>query len=428
MAVFNASATPAQVGSDRADHFSSAELQHYQRQMLLEEVGLQGQRRLKQGRVLVVGAGGLGSPVLLYLAAAGVGTLGIVEHDQVELSNLHRQVLYDVDCIGQSKAEMARRRLLALNPYIQVELHHAMLDASNAAALVGAYDLVVDASDNFSARYQINEACVRAGKPNVSASILRFEGLLSVFVPGAGPCYRCLFPEPPPPHLAPSCAEAGVLGSLPGTLGALQATEAIKLLLGQGSPLVGRLLIYDALEMHFQTLEVACDAQCPVCAGVPARKWLPARAAAPVAGVPDISANDLKNWLAGVAGRSAPFLLDVRREAEFRACHIDGACLIPLDHLAASVAALPVDRPIVCVCQKGMRSRIAAQMLIELGFPDICSLEGGVEAWHSAQARDDVDDVPAMAPDTRTPCGCAAAMGSAVTHGGLEKIAAVQPV
>lgn len=379
-----------------APGFNAAELQHYQRQLLLPEVGIEGQRALKAGRVLVIGAGGLGSPVLLYLAAAGVGTLGIVEHDTVDRSNLHRQVLFGVDVIGRSKAEVARERLGQLNPHVRVDVHRLKLDADNAAALVAGYDVVVDATDNFTARYLINEVCMRAGKPNVSASILRFEGQLSVFVPGEGPCYRCLYPEAPPAHLAPSCAEAGVLGSLPGAIGALQATEALKLLLGLPPALAGRLLTFDALDMQFRTLEVARDPHCPVCGGLHAR---PAqRPAAPAAAAPvrDIGVAALQHWLQDDV---PPFLLDVRREGEFLASHIAGATLLPLDRLAASAAALPVGVPIVCICQKGMRSRTAAQLLTELGFADVRSLAGGMDAWDSDPAgREDGDAVAAPGP------------------------------
>jgi adenylyltransferase/sulfurtransferase len=368
-----------------AEAFCADELQFYQRQLLLPEVGLAGQRALKQARVLVIGAGGLGSPVLLYLAAAGIGTLGIVEHDQVDRSNLHRQILFDVDGIGQPKAERARHRLQRLNPHVRVNVHACKLEADNARALVRDYDVVVDATDNFRARYLINEACVREGKPNVSASILRFEGQMSVFVPGQGPCYRCLYPEAPPAHLAPSCAEAGVLGALPGAIGTLQAVEAIKLAMGLPSALVGKLLTFDAMTMDFRTLELARDAACPVCGGVHAATRREA-AHGNAARVRDIGVGALAAWLAApAAGAARPWLLDVRREPEFRLSHVAGATLLPLDRLAASIDAIPRDRPLVCICQKGVRSRIAAQMLVELGFAEVHSLEGGMDAWDDAQ-------------------------------------------
>ena len=393
---------PTNGGSAAAAGFSATELQHYQRQLLLEEVGLEGQRRLKRARVLVIGAGGLGSPVLLYLAAAGVGTLGIVEHDVVDRSNLHRQVLFDAASIGHSKAVQARQRLLALNPHVQIDLHAQRLDERNAAALVAAYDLVVDATDNFTARYLINEVCMRAGKANVSASILRFEGQLTVFQPGLGPCYRCLFPEPPPAHLAPSCAEAGVLGALPGTLGSLQATEALKLLLGLGTPLVGRLLLFDALDMRFQTLDLARDPQCPVCSHLSASA-LPLPACTPdERQVQGLQVSTLRSWLQDAPAHLQPWLLDVRREAEFRSAHIASAHLIPLDQLATSVDQLPRAATIVCICQRGQRSRTAAQMLLELGFPQVLSLEGGMEAWNSAQAQ---GESRLTRPQACVPCG-----------------------
>jgi adenylyltransferase/sulfurtransferase len=365
--------------------FSADELQFYQRQLLLPEVGLEGQRALKRSRILVIGAGGLGSPVLLYLAAAGVGTLGIVEHDRVDRSNLHRQILFDVQGIGQPKADLARQRLQALNPHVNVVVHGCKLEADNARALVRDHDVVVDATDNFRARYLINEACVREGKPNVSASILRFEGQLSVFVPGQGPCYQCLYPEAPPAHLAPSCAEAGVLGVLPGAIGTLQAVEALKLALGLPSSLVGRLLTFDAMAMRFRTLEIARDAACPVCGTARAAQRPSSAASAAKAEVRVLGCAALAGWLGEQgAGTRRPWLLDVRREAEFRAGHVPGAALLPLDRLAASAQAVPRDRPIVCICQKGVRSRIAAQMLVELGFPEVYSLEGGMDAWDAA--------------------------------------------
>jgi adenylyltransferase/sulfurtransferase len=384
-----AATTSPQAGS-AAEAFSAAELQFYQRQLLLPEVGLAGQRALKQARVLVIGAGGLGSPVLLYLAAAGIGTLGIVEHDHVDRSNLHRQVLFEVDSIGQPKAERARERLQRLNPHVRVVVHGVKLEADNARALVRDYDVVVDGTDNFRARYLINEACVREGKPNVSASILRFEGQMSVFVPGQGPCYRCLFPEAPPAHLAPSCAEAGVLGALPGAIGTLQAIEAIKLAMGLPSALVGKLLTFDAMSMRFRTLELARDEACPVCGGVHAAASRRAVAAQPPQ-VRSLTIDALAGWLsAPSSSRAAPWLLDVRREPEFRQSHVGGAVLLPLDRLAESVDRVPRDRPVVCICQKGVRSRIAAQMLVELGLAEVYSLEGGMDAWDAAaEAADD---------------------------------------
>ncbi|MEW6703340.1 MAG: molybdopterin-synthase adenylyltransferase MoeB [Pseudomonadota bacterium] len=378
------------------DAFCAEELQFYQRQLLLPEVGLEGQRALKRARILVIGAGGLGSPVLLYLAAAGVGTLGIVEHDHVDRSNLHRQILFDVQGIGQPKAGQARQRLQALNPHVNVVVHGCKLESHNARTLVQGYDVVVDATDNFRARYLINEACVREGKPNVSASILRFEGQLSVFVPGEGPCYQCLFPQAPPPHLAPSCAEAGVLGVLPGAIGTLQALEAIKLAMGLPSSLVGKLLSFDAMAMRFKTLEIARDAACPVCGGVQAARAQVTAAPAAKAEVRSLGCEALAGWLSASAAQpQQPWLLDVRREAEYRQGHVEGATLVPLDQLAGSVHTIPRGRPVVCICQKGVRSRIAAQMLVELGFAEVYSLEGGMDAWESAVEADDDPRQPA---------------------------------
>jgi adenylyltransferase/sulfurtransferase len=406
-------ATTSSIAAPGADSFCAEELQFYQRQLLLPEVGLEGQRALKRARVLVIGAGGLGSPVLLYLAAAGIGTLGIVDHDEVDRSNLHRQVLFDVDAIGEPKAERARDRVQALNPHVCVEVHRCKLEADNARTLIAGYDIVVDATDNFRARYLINDACVREGKPNVSASILRFEGQLSVFVPGEGPCYRCLFPEAPPAHLAPSCAEAGVLGALPGAIGTLQAVEAIKLALGWPSAMVGKLLLFDAVAMRFQTLQIGRDAACPVCGGVHSKHVstgasTSSASTGSAAQVRPLTIAALTQWLTAPPDDAPqPWLLDVRREPEFRRSHVDGATLLPLDQLAASSTAVPRDRPVVCICQKGVRSRIAAQMLAELGVAEVYSLEGGMDAWDAAHEDADLDLDPDPMPSAAcSACGC----------------------
>lgn len=402
--------------------FTSVELQHYQRQMLLPEVGMTGQRALKCGRVLVVGAGALGSPVLLYLAAAGVGTLGVVDFDSVDRTNLHRQILFDVASVGLHKLDAARKRLLALNPHIRVETYPWKLDGGRADGLIAGYDVVVDATDNFTARYVINDACVRTGRPDISASILRFEGQLSVFVPGEGPCYRCLYPEPPPPGVAPSCAEAGVIGSLPGVLGALQATEAIKLLLGQRPALLGRLLTFDALNMEFRSLQVARNEACPVCSGRAAAPRIP-RPAGSTVSVRDLPVSELRQWRDSSARR--PLVLDVRQEREFRVAHIAGAALLPLDQLAGSASTLPHELPIVCVCQSGKRSRLAAEMLLAMGFSDVYSLEGGMGAWNSAAANGGDDPTPTT-PGC-APCGCGALPWASPEVGSLDRIAEASP-
>jgi adenylyltransferase/sulfurtransferase len=362
------------------------EIRQYSRQVILEEVGVTGQRTLKGARVLVVGTGGLGAPVLLYLAAAGVGTLGIVEFDTVDQSNLHRQVLFDTDDIGRPKLEVARERIEKLNPYIRVEAHAGRLTVDNALDIISAYDLVVDTTDNFPTRYLVNDSCVLLGKPNVSASIFRFEGQLSVFWPGHGPCYRCVYPEPPPPELAPSCAEGGVLGVLPGMLGTLQANEAIKLLLGKGDPLVGRLLSVDALASRFDTFEIARDPDCRICSPQARNRGLLAYdmlcsacpATTDAVAVPEISVHELDELRVG--GKSI-LLVDVRNPTEYELTRIPGASLLPLSELAMRLEELPKDREIVCYCHTGKRSARAVALLQDNGYPRVTSLAGGIEAW-----------------------------------------------
>lgn len=379
-----------ELGQFTADRESlcQAETLQYGRQLILSEVGMEGQLALRRARVLVVGAGGLGSPVLLYLAAAGVGTLGVVEYDRVERSNLHRQILFDAAAVGQPKVDAAVQRIQALNPFVRVEPHAAQLTTDNAFDLIAQYDIVVDATDNFAARYLINDSCVLLGKPNVSASILRFDGQLSVFWPGRGPCYRCLYPSPPPKELAPSCAEAGVLGVLPGIFGTLQANEVLKLILGVGETLVGRLLLLDALAMEFKTLHIARDPDCAICSPKAARHGL-ARvehfctlqaqpSESPVAQVPGITPVELHHRLEAGA---ATFLLDVRSSSEHEIARIPEAFLIPLAQLSEKLRDIPRHLPIVCVCHKGARSRRAAQLLRDEGYAEVYSLEGGIDAW-----------------------------------------------
>jgi adenylyltransferase/sulfurtransferase len=365
---------------------SQAEILQYSRQLILDDVGVAGQRALKGARVLVVGAGGLGSPVLMYLAAAGVGTLGIVEFDVIDKSNLHRQVLFGIGDVGQAKIDVARRRIQDINPHIQVKAHPGRINVDNALDIVGQYDLVVDATDNFPTRYLINDTCVLLGKPNVSASIYRFEGQLSVFWSGRGPCYRCMYPEPPPPELVPSCAEGGVLGVLPGIIGALQANEAIKLLLGIGDTLLGRILTFDALAMRFGAFEVVRDPRCPICSAEAKDRGLiaydqlcvAAQPAPPDEGVQEIGARELKQRL-DAAGDV--ILLDVRNPAEHALGRIPGATLIPLGDLPARLGELPKHRPIVCYCHTGKRSQRAGSLLQSSGFTDVASLAGGIAAW-----------------------------------------------
>lgn len=375
-----------QVSGSAIDAFSKGELLQYSRQLILEELGAEGQRALKNAKVLVVGAGGLGAPVLLYLAAAGVGTLGVVEFDRVEQSNLHRQVLFTTEDIGRLKLEVARERVLALNPYIQVESHAQRLDVESAREIIAGYDLVVDATDNFPSRYLINDTCVLLGKPNVSASIFRYEGQLSVFWPGRGPCYRCLYPEPPPPELAPSCAEGGVLGVLPGIVGSLQANEVIKLLLDCGTPLLGRILSIDAMTMQFSSLEVARNERCPICSkeansqALQAYEYLCSAlpSAEEPANVPVISAASLGQLLDEEASLT---LLDVRNPREIELGQIPGAQSIPLDQLSSRFGELPRQGRLVCYCQTGKRSQRAVAQLLENGFENVVSLDGGIEDW-----------------------------------------------
>jgi sulfur-carrier protein adenylyltransferase/sulfurtransferase len=361
------------------------ELRRYARQLVLDEIGLTGQQKLKAARVLVIGCGGLGSPVLLYLAATGVGTLGIVEFDAVDMSNLHRQVLFGDSDIGQSKGQVAAARLTAANPHVNIVLHETRLNPANAAGLITGYDVVVDATDNFVARYIINDASVRAKIAVVSASILRFDAQIAVFDPArGGPCYRCLFPAPPPADLAPSCAEAGVVGVLPGIVGCLQANEVIKLLCGMGAPLVGRLLCFDALAMQFRTFDVARNPSCAACGAdadqmrAPGLDQVLAAAGPPEALVKEITVEDLSVQL---AGPEAPFLLDVRGESERAIAAIAGSVGIALDRLDTQADLLPRDRTIVCICHKGQRSRKAGRQLLDAGFTDVLSLAGGVDRW-----------------------------------------------
>lgn len=366
------------------DDLTPGEYRHYGRHLLLPEIGEEGQRRLKAARVLLIGAGGLGSPLGLYLAAAGVGMLGIVEHDSIESSNLHRQVLYDVSQLGLPKLDCAVARLRALNPHIDVVPHAFRLDRESALELLGQYDLIVDGTDNFPTRYLVNDACVILGKPFISAAIAAFEGQLSVFWPGRGPCYRCLYPAPPPSALAPSCAEGGVLGVLPGIMGTLQANEAVKVLLGIGTPLVGRLLRFDALEMRFQEFALHWQADCPTCGGGAARQLgRYEHSCALTSAVTEISADAVQSMLAS----DQPFtLLDVREETEWARLHIAGARHIPLGRLADHLADLDRTARVVVYCQAGARSRRAVEVLRAHGLAQVHSMRGGIQAWNGRLA------------------------------------------
>ncbi len=364
------------------------EVQRYSRHLIMPEVGVDGQRKLKAARVLCIGAGGLGAPATMYLAAAGVGTLGIVDFDTVDASNLHRQIIYGTPDVGKRKLEAARDRIAAMNPSVKVVMHELALTSKNALDVLRDYDVILDGTDNFQTRYLVNDACVILGKPNAYGSIFRFDGQASVFAVKGGPCYRCLYPEPPPPGLVPSCAEGGVLGVLPGVIGIIQATEAIKLILGVGQPLVGRLLLYDALQMRFRELKLRRDVECPVCGDNPTIRELidydafcgvtPPSAAPATSGIPEITAEELK---AQIDSGTAPFILDVREPNEFQICRIDGSTLIPLGEVAARSAELDRDREMVVHCKMGGRSAKAVALLQERGFTRVRNLKGGILAW-----------------------------------------------
>jgi adenylyltransferase/sulfurtransferase len=356
------------------------ELIRFSRHLTLDEVGVAGQERLKAGRVLCVGAGGLGSPAALYLAAAGVGTIGLVDFDVVDVTNLQRQVLYTTDDIGRPKLEAAAGRLRAMNPHVTVVPHPVTLDGSNALELISAYDVILDGTDNFTARYLVNDACVMAGRPNAYGSIFRFEGQASVFAAPGGPCYRCLHPEPPPPGLVPSCAEAGVLGVLPGIIGTIQATEAIKLLVGIGEPLIGRFVIYDALRMRFRELKLQKDPECAVCGSHPTIREL--KAYEGYCGVQenlmDMTVKELKERM---DRGDAPRLIDVREPHEAAICSIPGGELIPAGQFAQQLGELDENEEVVIYCKTGGRSGLAVQMMKHRGFTNARNLAGGVIAW-----------------------------------------------
>ena len=369
------------------------ELVRYGRHLVIPEVGERGQRRLKASRVLLVGAGGLGSPLALYLAAAGVGRLGLVEFDAVDASNLQRQILYGTGDVGRPKGDAARERLAETNPHVEVVVHGERLTAANAEGILAGYELVADGSDNFATRYLVNDACVKMGIPDVYGSVFRFEGQVSVFGAPGGPCYRCLFPEPPPPGLVPSCAEAGVLGILPGIIGTLQANEVVKLLLGIGEPLTGRFLTFDALTMRFRELALPRDPECPVCSRDPGEIELPdyAESCEPEAGGArpeeeptmdrwEMTVTELAQWRE--EGRAFD-LLDVREPHEHRIASIEGAELVPLRELSSRIDGLDgeTDRPLVVHCHHGSRSLRAVQLLRSRGIGRAINLAGGIDAW-----------------------------------------------
>jgi molybdopterin/thiamine biosynthesis adenylyltransferase/rhodanese-related sulfurtransferase len=362
------------------------EVLRYSRHLILPEVGMEGQQKLKAAKVLCIGAGGLGSPLALYLAAAGVGTLGIVDFDIVDVTNLQRQILHTTDDVGRRKLDSAADKLKALNPHLNLLTYETRLTSENALELLAQFDMVADGTDNFPTRYLVNDACVLTGKPNIYGSIFRFEGQASVFATEDGPCYRCLYPEPPPPGLVPSCAEGGVLGTLPGLVGVIQATEVIKLILGQGDPLVGRLLLVDALGMKFRELKLRKNADCPVCGTNPTIRQLidynefcGIRGQESAAGpsVPEITVEALKSKLD--AGENV-LVLDVREPHEYQICNI-GGYLIPLGDLPKRIGELEPGRETVVHCRSGVRSAKAVYQLQRAGFANVTNLQGGILAW-----------------------------------------------
>jgi adenylyltransferase/sulfurtransferase len=365
---------------------SNDEILRYSRHLIMPEVAMEGQQKLKAARVLCIGAGGLGSPLALYLAAAGVGTLGLVDFDVVDYTNLQRQVLHYTSDVGRPKLDSAIDKLNAINPFVQTERFETMLTSANALEIFRGFDIIADGTDNFATRYLVNDACVLSGKPNVYASIFRFEGQASVFATEAGPCYRCLYPEPPPPGLVPSCAEGGVLGVLPGLLGVIQATEVIKLILGAGDSLIGRLLLVDALAMRFRELRVRKNPDCPVCGTNPTVKKLidynqfcgiRGEDAPSDAKVPEIQVAELKRRLD--AGEDI-FVLDVREPHEYQICNL-GGYLIPLGDLPKRIHELDSSREIVVHCKSGGRSAKAVDFLRQSGFKRASNLTGGILAW-----------------------------------------------
>jgi len=377
---------------------SNEEITRYSRHLIMPEVGMVGQRKLKAASVLLIGAGGLGSPLAMYLAAAGVGRIGLVDYDIVSYSNLQRQVIHGTADVGRPKLESARDRINDINPFVQVDLYEIPLTSENALEVLEPYDVIIDGTDNFPTRYLTNDACVLLGKPNVYGSIFRFEGQASVFFAEEGPCYRCLFPEPPPPGLVPSCAEGGVLGVLPGTIGAIQATEAIKLILGSGTSLIGRLLLYDALNMEFDEVRLRKNPNCPVCGesptvtelidyeqfcGMPAHDQSPYTAGVNgeiLTGVPQMSPSDLKSRLN--AGER-PFILDVREPHEWEISNLShlGAVLIPQGQVLERLGELDTAQEIVVQCRSGARSAQIVYLLQQHGFNKLHNLDGGINRW-----------------------------------------------
>ena len=370
-----------------AVELSNEEIARYSRHLIMPEVALDGQKKLKMAKVLTVGTGGLGSPLALYLAAAGVGTIGIVDFDVVDESNLQRQIIHGTSDVGRPKVQSAHDKIKDINPNVEVRVHEEALTSENALEIFRDYDVIVDGTDNFPTRYLVNDACVLLGKPNVYGSIFRFEGQASVFWAEEGPCYRCLYPEPPPPGLVPSCAEGGVLGILPGAIGIVQATEAVKLILGIGEPLIGRLMLYDALGMSFREMKLRKDPNCPICGENPTVTELidyeefcgipQANAAAQENGVPEITVQELK----GKLGNGEPInVLDVREPHEYEVANI-GVKLVPLGELPQRLAEFDKDENFAIHCKTGGRSAKAVKLLQDAGFGNVYNVKGGITAW-----------------------------------------------
>ena len=370
-----------------APALSNREVARYSRHLIMPEVGMDGQLKLKAASVLCVGAGGLGSPVALYLAAAGVGRIGIVDFDVVDYSNLQRQIIHGTPDVGRLKLDSAKDRLNAINPEVTIVTHEVALSSDNALDILGGYDIIVDGTDNFPTRYLVNDACVLLGKPNVYGSIFRFEGQASVFATQDGPCYRCLYSEPPPPGLVPSCAEGGVLGILPGVIGTIQATEAVKLIIGVGEPLINRFLIYDALRMRFRELKLRRDPECPVCGDNPTVRELVDYEQ--FCGVTPVTASEtgdggdmtVEELRARIDQKADVFILDVREPQEFQICRIPGSTLIPLGDLPKRLGELEGQDTMVVHCKSGVRSAKAVTLLHEAGFKKAQNLRGGILAW-----------------------------------------------
>ncbi len=369
---------------------SPQEVARYSRHLIMPEVALDGQKRLKAARVLLIGAGGLGSPLGLYLAAAGVGRIGLVDFDVVDFSNLQRQVLHGTPDVGRPKLQSAKDHLHAINPEVQIDLYETRLTSANALSIFEPYDIIIDGTDNFPTRYLVNDACVLLHKPNVYGSIFRFDGQASIFFPPQGPCYRCLYPEPPPPGEVPSCAEGGVLGILPGLIGCIQATEAVKLILGKGTPLIGRLVLYDALQMAFQEFKIRRNPKCPMCGDQPTiTKLIDYDQFCGIRGqeapAPAASDNQWETTVEELKRRldrhEDLFILDVRNPEEYQICRIPGSTLLPLPQLAQRFRELDPNRELIVHCKSGMRSLKATNFLRAQGFRNVKNLKGGILAW-----------------------------------------------